>query len=247
MVAAADMFSRIRKRADLESTAYIDDQTELGPLCEESVFDLWDFLLAALGDEAPWERTTLNTTASQEYIDIPNPSGVYRLLRVDFQPATGLAYVPLMRGNVATDALDALPRAWGGGVTGPRYYARRTRRSLPSPNYFGWRVYFDPIPSAVYPVRFFYAPVPNIVMSGVNYTSFPDEWPEYIVADVCAKLAAKQESDPAPFEAERERIRTRIERYTRPHNQSGPSFIADQRRHQPDNHDHTFDGFWERR
>lgn len=247
MVAAATLFSRIRKRIDLENTAYLDDHAEIGPLAEESYFDLWDFLIATLGDEGPWERLTVNTTANVETVSIAGDENVYRVLRVDFLPAAGLSYVPLIRGNLATDPMQSLPLSWGAGMSGPRYYARRSVRSSPSTQYFDWLFYFNPVPAAVYPVRITYVAPPQIIMAGSNYTTFPDEWPEYVTADVCAKLAAKQESDPGPFEAERERIRNRIERYAKPHNQAGPSFISNQRAYQPEHPADGIDGFWERR
>jgi len=248
VVAAATMFSRIRKRADLENTAYIDDHAEIGPLCEESYFELWDILISLLGDEGPWERLTVNTTANTETIAIPEDEGIYRVLRVDFRPSAGLSFIPIIRGNLASDPLDSVARPWGAGVSGPRYYARRsTRMGGVSPNYFSWNFYFDPIPAAVYPVRITFVPPPPVVAAGGSYVSFPEEWPEFVIPDVCAKLAAKQESDPAPFEAERERVRQRIERYAKPHNQAGPSFISNQRAFQPNEREDIQDGFWERR
>jgi hypothetical protein len=63
-----------------------------------------------------------------------------------------------------------------------------------------------------------------------DYTAFPDDFPEYVVADVCAKMMDKQEGDSAPFVTERERIKSRIERYAKPHQMNGPHTIADMRR-----------------
>jgi hypothetical protein len=52
------------------------------------------------------------------------------------------------------------------------------------------------------------------------------------VADVAAKIAVRQEADPAPHERERERVRERIERYSKPHQVTQPRKIVDARRWQ---------------
>jgi hypothetical protein len=169
-------------------------------------------------------------------VDVALTQGVYRLLRFEFK-GSGTAYEPVQRLNMGADPIDDTASSW----TGPgsfRYYARRSLRSDDSDRagtsgaFSAWKFYFSPPPSAVYSLRIYYIPPPPITIgtSSSGYTDFPNEYPEYVVADVCAKLAAKMKEDPGPFFAERDRIKDRIEKYAMPHQANMPIKIADMRR-----------------
>jgi hypothetical protein len=247
MVAPTDLYSRIRDRLDLAEASYLDND-EIGQLCEESYFELWDFLIATLKDESPWERLTLTTTPGQDYADVTIAQGVYRLLRVDFKGNTDF-WRPVQRLQMASDEIDGSTRSWESHQSF-RYFARRSLRAgnslRTSGGFSAWRFHFSPTPAAAYQVRLHYVPPPAIGIgsgSETTYTSFPDEFPEYVVADVCAKLMVKQELSPADFERERERIKFRIESFATPNDAAGPRFISDGRQWQgPDR-----DPFWRRR
>ncbi len=224
-------------------------------MAEESYHDLWDVLITLLGEEAPWELTTVSTVAGQAFVNVVLGTGCYRLLRLDAAFAGSSSYVPIGRGQLASDAWPVNPEQWQSG-TGVRYYARRGVRAtaaqrIGSNNHFTtWRIYFTPTPVAVYSVRLFYVPPPLILISDDNpatYTSFPDEWPEYVVADVSAKVAAKQEADPGPHERERDRVIGLIERYSKPHQVTQAQTIVDARRWQADAFDTDDSGFLNRR
>jgi hypothetical protein len=245
----AVLYRRIRRRVDLLDGEFIQND-EIGELAEESYFDLWDFLLDLLGDEGPWELATLSTVANQPYIDIALTTGCYRMLRLD-AALDGNAYVPIERGQLGSDPWQVSPEQWQ-RATDVKYYARRGARAsaasrLGSADSFAaWRLYFSRTPTAVHSVRLFYLPPPPIVLTDddpATYTSFPDEWPEYVVADVAAKIAVRQESDPAPHERERERVRERIERYSKPHQVTQARKIVDARRWQAGELHEDDDGF----
>lgn len=234
MSTPAILYQRILDRLDLSNSSYLDSN-ELGQACEESYFDLWDFLIDLLGDEGPWERLSIVTIPNQDFIDVPVASNVYRLLRLEFAADTSGHYMPVRSGNLASDELTTQARSWSDSRS-VRYYARRASRSdLPTRQVAGgfaaWRFYFSPVPSTAYTLRMYYVPAPAITFDPVTgtYTAFPDEFPEYVVADVCAKMMDKQEGDSAPFVAERERIKQRIERYAKPHQMNGPHLIANMR------------------
>lgn len=214
-------------------------------MAEESYLDLWDFLIDLLGEEAPWEIATVNTVAGQGYVDVPLATGCYRLLRLD-TALDGTHYVPIERGQLGSDPWRVESQQWH-HATDVRYYARRGARATAAlrigstDSLAAWRVHFNPVPSQVYPVRLFYVPPPLIGISDddpATYTSFPDEFPEYVVADVSAQVAVKQEADPAPHERRLERAKERITRHYKPHQMTQPRRILDQRRWQ--NND-TFD------
>lgn len=235
MADPTDLYKRIRNRLDLSDSSYLDDTLELGQLCEESYFDLWDFLIDRLGSEGPWERVDLVTVPGQDFVDVTVDANVYRLLRLEFAATGATHYLPVRPLNLASDEISTQVAAFA-SADSFRYFARRGARAAivdrPSGGVSPWRFYFSPIPSAAYTLRMYYVPGPDIEINseGGLYLSFPDDFPEYVVADVCAKLMDKQEADSAPFVAERERIKTRIERYTAPHQMNGPKLIANMRR-----------------
>jgi hypothetical protein len=252
-VAPDVIYRRIRRRCDLAPSEFLEDD-ELGEMAEESYLDLWDFLIGLLGEEAPWEIATVNTTAGQSYVDVPLTTGCYRLLRLDAS-LSGDYYVPIGRGQLGSDAWRVTPQTWQ-HASDVKYYARRGARAAAalrigsSDSLAAWRVYFDPTPVAVYPVRLFYVPPPLIGISDddpATYTSFPDEFPEWVVADVSAQVAVKQEADPAPHERRLERVKDRITRHYKPHQVTQPQRILDQRRWQGDDFDPDDSDFMTRR
>lgn len=233
---ASELYDRIRRRLDLEpSGLHVDD--ELEAICIEAYLDLWDIMVAAMGNEAPWEIATLATVAGQMHLDVAQATGVYRMGRLDFRGSSE-CYEPLLRFNMATDPMHSTARAWSGPGSA-RYFARRSfRPTQPALNettgqLFAWKIYFDPIPSAVYSLRLFYVPGPAIAYAAGGaavVTDYPNEWPEYVVNAACAKLRIKEEADPTEFERERDRQVVIIERYCKPHQIDSPQFMADHRR-----------------
>jgi hypothetical protein len=248
---ASQLFTRIRRRLDLEPSEYIDD-LENGHLCEEAYFELWDVLIDSLGEEAPWERATFSTVANQDYVDLELDDNIYRILRVDTQFQGDGVWRPIYPATLASAMLGTTARHWS-GVPDLQYFARRAPRSTTSDRatsggYAPWKLYFDPIPTAVHSVRVWYVPAPTFVIDASGddpvYAEFPDDYPEWVVAQVCAQLAAKQESDPSPFLMERERIEQRIRKHAKPHQTTAPKRLADVRSVESGG---DYDGFMGRR
>jgi hypothetical protein len=235
-VVPATLYDRIRDRLDLANSGYLGD-LEIGQACEEAYLDLWDFLIDRLGDEGPWERQNLVTVPNQDFVDMPVASNVYRLLRLEFPAPSSICYEPVRSLNLTSDEISGQAINFV-NARSFRYFARRSSRAslaartAVAGGFAAWRFYFSPVPSAAYTLRVYYVPPPAITFNTSNgdYASFPDEFPEYVVADVCAKMMDKQEGDSAPFVTERERIKSRIERYAKPHQMNGPRRIADMRR-----------------
>lgn len=247
MAVPADLYARILARADLSDSGYVSSN-ELGQMCEESYYDLYDFLVDQLGDEGPWERMTISTVPNQDFQDVL--IGVYRILRLEFAAGGSGQYLPVSSLNLASDPVDTLASNWA-DARSFKYFARRgvrisndTRAAGTGVGFAPWRFYFSPVPSAVFSLRLYYLPPPAIIVDNTGvYTQFPDDYPEYVVADVCAKIMDKQEADSAPFVAERERIKSRIERYSKPHQMNGPKLISNMRQYQGN---HEYDD-WRRR
>jgi len=245
---AAELHERIRRALDLEESQFLVDE-EIHDACTEAYLELWDIMISAMGEEAPWEIATLSTVAGQAYIDVPTTTSVYRMGRLDFR-GSGDSYEPLLRFNMATDPMAATSHAWAGPGSA-RYFARRAFRNAPLIGdtvwkFFAWKIYFDPIPASVHSLRLFYVPAPAITLSSLVPTVYPDEWPDYIVNAVCAQMRIKEEADPTEFERARDRVVAMIERYSKPHQINSPQFMADHRRLQTPSHDAGFEAFWRR-
>jgi hypothetical protein len=251
-VTPGELYKRIARRLDLDPSAYLQDP-EVGQLCEEAYLDLWDLLISSLGDEAPWERVTLTTTPNSDVVSTTLAQGCYRMLRLEFK-GNGQTWRPLSRLSLTADDVDDRARDWASSQ-GVRFFARRDVRATESArsgvaqSLTTWKFYFSPVPSAAYALRLYYVPPPPITLTWAadvpTYSLFPDEFPEYVVEWVAAKLAAKQETDPAPFLAGLAHQKDLIERYSKPHVLNVPQFLPDLRAQQPDMGER--DGFWDRR
>jgi hypothetical protein len=229
------LYDRILARADLGDVD-IDNggwitRAELQQLCLDSFLELLDIKVSLLGTEAPWLRDTYAVPAAADSVSIPDDDGVYRVLRIDLQSQDG-SWMPLQRGVIGSDVLDGTARTWRDGADISYYLTRGVASDVAVPYSFPWTVYFDPPSAAAATIRVWYVPVPALVLggaAGVEVTEYPNEHPEFVVEDVCSKIAYKGETDARPFEGERERIRLRIERYTKPHQMTQPQLINDQR------------------
>lgn len=232
------LYARIRTRLDLEPSEYVSD-LENGNLCEEAYFELWDILISSLGEEAPWERATFFTVANQDYIDLELEDDVYRILRIDTSLQGDGVWRPIYPATLAAAMLGTTAQHWS-GVPGLQYFARRSPRATQAlreaagVGYATWKLYFDPIPTAVHTVRVWYVPAPALTFTLDEddepvLATVPDDYPEWVVAHVCSQLAAKQESDPTPFIAERGRVEDRIRRHAKPHQTTAPKRLADVR------------------
>lgn len=245
------MYKRIALRLDLEPSAYLQS-VEVGPLCEEAYLALWDILISSLGDEGPWERQTVTTVANNDQLTLTLAQGCYRMLRLEFK-GDGQVWKPVGRLSLTADDMDEQPRNWASAGSF-KFLAQRLSRAteaarsgLPQ-TYSTWRFTFSPIPSAVYSLRLYYYPPPPVTFTWagdvLTYSAFPDDFPEFVVNYVAAKMAAKQESDPAPFLAALDAQKLLIEHYCKPHTINVPQFVPDLRSQQSDE---MRDPFWDRR
>lgn len=225
------LYTRILNRADLGDLD-IDGATtwltrlELQEMCLDSYLELLDIKVSLLGTESPWSRTTKTVSAASDSLSLAYTDGVYRVLRIDLQSQGG-EWRPMMRGVLGSDTLDGTARPWRDGPD-ISYYLTRAPASSGGPYRFAWTVYFDPPTDSAKSVRIWYVPTPAVTVNGSGVvTAFPDEHPEFVTEDVCSKIAYKGETDPRQYEDERERIRLRIERYTKPHNMTQPQLMND--------------------
>lgn len=251
----AELYKRINRRLDLEPSAYLSAD-ELGQVCEEGYLELWDTIIAAAKDEAPWNRFTVSTVAGQDFIDLTLQNQVYKLLRIEFKGSSGNLWLPVKRFNLTADARDDRQYAWT-SADSFRYLPMRASRATEAARstlvqtYSTWKLYLSPVPSAIYTLTVYAVPPPPISFTWAAdvpaYTFFPDEFPEYVVEYAAAKMAEKQEQDPAPFLAGKEAQRAMVERTYTPLVINTPQFLPDLRSYQAGDEAGGRDGFWDRR
>lgn len=229
----AEITSRVLLRADLEEGEYVTSD-ELQDILVEIYGELHEIRLNALGEEAPFTRTTFTVAAEADTLTIDSDEGVYRILRIELRSSDGM-WLPMGRGNIGAGQLDSTMRQWRDGPD-VQYIATRLERTFPGHEY-GWRIHFDPPTQSEQEVRIWHHDPPAISFDVSDVvTAYPDTSPEYVINAAAAVLSRKQEIDPKEFDDERERQRTRLERYSRPLQTTQPKKINDgravQRRYQ---------------
>lgn len=222
----AEITGRVLDRADLEEGEYVTSE-ELQDILVEIYGELHEIKLNALGEEAPFTRTVFTVEAEADTLDISADDGVYRILRIELQSTDGL-WLPILRGNIGAGQYDGTMREWRDGPD-VQYIATRLERTFPGHDY-AWRIHFDPPTRSEKDIRIWHHDPPAITFDEDGLvTSYPDSSPEYVINAAAAVLARKQEIDPKEFDDERERQRTRLERYSRPLQTTQPKKINDGR------------------
>ena len=199
----AELVTRIRNRCDQQSSAYVSD-TEIGEMVNASYADLWDHILDAGGVELFTQIITESTTAGTQYYTPDTTSGGvkrgYRILGVDVQfqgKWRAIRSLPYTERNRYVDSA---------GWTGPG----DTFYGLVGHDENGEMIVsFYPTPSAVHSYRIHILPVAFEIGALVDLVGL-NGWEEYVIADVCAMLAEKEEGDPSRFLARRDRALQRI-------------------------------------
>jgi hypothetical protein len=215
----ATLHTRIRARCDLQDTNYLGD-TLLTEWALEGYWELWDIMLGAMGQDAPWRVKPIQTIAGLGYVDVPSAviniatgagtsddlaDDIFRLYRVEWDGGVGNwgCWEPLRRGNFTSDARLSTARAWGQGVS-VKYYARRGFRTLSntvadspalggSQHPWAWRIHWDTPPNAVYNLQLWYVPPPPVVWRTYSPTAVPTvvAYPDEYPEYVTAYCAAR--------------------------------------------------------
>lgn len=191
----------VRQRTDTENTTFVSD-TELNSYINDSASELWDLLIQAYGEDYFTTSTDIATTPNQEYISIP--TGVYQIKGVFSYTTTGSDRVraPLTRQTL-TDMLSD-QRSPGWSVSSG--YCDATYRVVAD------RIYFAPLPTAAQNLELWYIPTfPRLSSDSSTFDAY-NGWQEYVVADVCIKVAQKDQADVSVFAAQKSAMLERINR-----------------------------------
>lgn len=195
MVAAArsvtDLIAEIRQRSDQENSTFVSG-TELEGWLNQSAADLHDLIVDHAGTDAFEADHTFTTTPGTDVYALP--ADFYRLASVTAR--LGGRWRAL-RASLSSE------RTRFEGASLPRYaLAGRTTAGVAE-------LRLVPAPTSAVQICVWYVPLAFDAVIPASLVSF-NGWDEYVICDVCAKVAEKEESDSRAFLARRDRAAERI-------------------------------------
>lgn len=190
----------IRQRYDLpafSTTTFITTAAVLR-MANQSLQRRDALLAEAYGDDYRSTTAALATQASLNYISLP--ADFLKLHRLIWLRGTNDPVV-VERADADTFARLLLlsSQAWGDR----RPYYRFTGTST---------ITVVPTPSQIYNLTLFYTQTTGTLTTGGDTIQDGPAWTEWLVADVCVKIAQRFEQDPSVFMAERQDAEARIRR-----------------------------------
>lgn len=199
----------IRLRADMPSTdnptdAFINDEIN------RSGAELYDLLIAA--DEAyNWSEQTFSTVGGTS--SYPLDATFYKLKGVDADMG-GPAPLTLKPYNFEERNIYRFRGVWD-PYEKPRHMIRANS------------IQFVPPPDQTRQITVYYYPVFARMTNDADTFDGINGWEEYIIADVCVKLATAQESDASVFMAQKMAVKQRIEQMKLDRSYGMPETVVD--------------------
>jgi hypothetical protein len=187
---------RIRTAYDLPSfstTTWVTTAA-VNSMINESLQSYFGFLVGCFGDNYFADSTTLTTVADTGTSALP--ADCHKVLALHWVRGTD-DVVKLRRGTV-----DDLKLAG--------YSSQSWHDYCPSYRLGTSTVQWLPKPSAAYSVLLDYVALPADLSADGDTFEAGNGWETWVIADVCAKLAAREEKDPSVWFAERADAERRI-------------------------------------
>jgi len=215
LVTLTNLREEVRQRYDLAtfSTNSFETNAAINAAINSSLQAFYAILLEAYGDDYFDTYTDLTTTAGVDLQSLP--PRFYKLkslvwLRAKDDP------VPLRPADLRDALLSGLSaQSWTAYTPRYRLHGMNTLRWLPTP-------------SAAYTVRCTYAALPADLVADTDTFDAGPGWEEWVVADVCAKLAQREQSpDVGVFLSARAEWRDVINAQARDRDEGEPQRIRD--------------------
>lgn len=189
-----------RQRTNKEGSNFYTEQ-ELNSMISQSYKELWDILAQKFGDDY-FVATPYSYTTGQNQQLYPLPLDFKALLGVEvaLNPTDPNSWITIRQFEFVQRNLWNYPNVYTFyGVTNLRYRLNGTNLMI------------VPISQAGQTVRIWYVPRPNQLVNDTDTVDAIAGWEEYIVADVCIKMLAKEESDITIFALQKAALLKRIE------------------------------------
>lgn len=205
-----------QQRCNKEHSLFYTTQ-EWNSMINQSFKELYDIIITAFGDDYYVANPYTYTTGQNQQL-YPLPSDFYKLLlcEVALNPTDPNSYVTLRQFNFIQKNLWNYPNQYTMyGITNLRYRLN------------GNNLMIVPQTQGGQTIRIWYAPRPNQLINDTDTVDAVSGWEEYIVADVCIKALAKEESDVTIFAAQKMAILTRIEEMSLNRNLAESKTVSD--------------------
>jgi hypothetical protein len=208
--------TEIRQRCNKENSPFITQQ-ESYSMINQSFKELYDILVSKWGQDYKVAQPYSFTTDGSSSL-FPLPADLYELMGVEvaLNPSDPNSWVTLKKFEFIQRNLWNYPNVYTFyGITNLRYRLN------------GDNLYIVPICSANQTIRIWYAPRPNQLINSTDTVDAISGWEEYIVADCCVKILAKEESDPSIFIAQKNALLERIESMAQARDIGEPETVSD--------------------
>lgn len=216
---AGNIILEAQQRCNKERSQFYTAQ-ELMSICSQSRKELYDILVQKFGDDyylaTPYQYLTSN---QQQFY--PLPDDFYKLLGVDVALNNGdpNSWVTLKEFNFIQRNLYNFPNVYTMyGITNLRY------------RLMGDNLEIVPVPSGGQTIQIWYAPRVSQLINPTDIVDGVSGWEEYIVADMCIKMLAKEESDISIYAAQKQMLLKRIEEAAENRDIGEPQTVSDSRR-----------------
>jgi hypothetical protein len=219
------MRTTIRQRCDFVNNQFITD-AEFNSYINASMFELYDILVQRFGNDyqvaTPYTYTTSGNVNPQTGASTyPLPGDFYKLLgaEVALNPQDPNSWVTLRKFEFIQRNLWNFPNVYTFyGVTNLRYRLN------------GNNLMIVPIPSSGQTIRIWYVPRLSYLQSDNDTLDAVSGWEEYIIADVCIKALAKEESDTSVFVGQKAALLQRINEAAENRDIGEPETVSDSKR-----------------
>lgn len=219
-----------QQRADRVNSNFVT-LTEWNSYINQSLFELYDLLITAYGEEyfaAPF--LVFNTDGTSQFYDLPNGTNYtaapafYKLLGVDLglntnaQPNNG--WVTVEKFNFIDRNAFYYPN-----TNSSQYGVFNMRYRL-----YGNKIEFIPTPNASQPMRLIYIPRMTMLLQDTDITTAGvSGWLEYVITDAAIKALQKEESDVSVLGQQKLMLVKRIEAASMNRDIGQPDTISDTR------------------
>jgi len=195
-VTLATMRSRVRQRADMEESEFVQD-SELNQYINSSYQELYDILVTSFEDYYTLPPVSFTIATSTDYYTLP--ADFYKLRGVDASLDGSTYYYTLM-------PFDFLNRNRNNDNLIAADYSATDRKY----RIVGSRIYVTPADNAPGSYRIWYVPSATVLTSDSSTLDGINGWEEYVVVDAARKCLDKEESDTRALVVEKEALRQRI-------------------------------------
>jgi hypothetical protein len=205
-----------QQRANKENSQFYTQQ-ELTSMVSQSYKELYDKIVTAYGDDY-YVATPFTYTTGQNLQLYPLPDDFYKLLlcEVALNPTDPNSYVTLKQFNFIQKNLYNYPNQYTMyGITNIRYRLN------------GSNLMIVPQTQGGQTIRIWYVPRPSQLLNSTDLVDGVSGWEEYIIADVCIKMLAKEESDVSVFMTQKAEMNKRLDEMAKERNLSEAQTVSD--------------------